>query len=399
MSAAPIPGWLFWVLLVVVACAYVILGLMSARDLCKGIADGTYMMQLKSFRMAPFLHAKKVNGLLGSDATEDEQLEVPKRFSAEFLADVMLVWVSFVIVLLVTTALGTHKVPTLLTLFLCLGASARVKILDVSICQEPGETLPSTARRLITQDLGYWSRFPSFTFLLGVIDSVDGVLAGCTLCAAFLLSTAEQTAFVDGWSTGTAAAFHGVVATLGLGWLMLVSDVYTCIVQIAAANIDPQMPMPLYSQCCAILGRFAGLGASAKQLMLEGEDDAAEDNAALQNMLMKLIPENIPRLFWQSSVFMAQAHVKQKADATVVASLLVSTAMGLKLSFSQFVTLYQRREIVAARLRYHPSDSFLVSGVVLIGPCLCLAVAARTVIAFCCKSHQWGFSTGCIAAH
>eukprot|EP00928_Gymnodinium_smaydae_P092529 TRINITY_DN7641_c0_g6_i1.p1 TRINITY_DN7641_c0_g6~~TRINITY_DN7641_c0_g6_i1.p1 ORF type:complete len:233 (-),score=41.64 TRINITY_DN7641_c0_g6_i1:75-707(-) len=194
---------------------------------------------------------------------------------------------------------------------------------------------------------------------------------------------------------------HGAVAALGLGWLMLVSDVYTCIVQVAAANIDLRIPMPLYSQCqcCAILGRFAGLGASAKQLMLEGEDEAAEDNAALQNMLMKLIPENIPRLFWQSSVFMAQAHVKQKADATVVASLLVSTAMGLKLSFGQLFTLYKRREMVAARLRYHPSDSFLVFGAVLMGPCLCLAVAARTVMAFCCKSHQWGFSTGCIVAH
>merc|ERR1712130_506315 len=103
-------------------------------------------------------------------------------------------------------------------------------------------------------------------------------------------------------------------------------------------------------------------------------------------MGIKLLAESLPRLMWQTSLFMTQAGAAGQVDPTVLVSLLCTAAVGLKTSveYGQMLLMVEESTL---------SDYFGL----LLGPGLCALLVARALMAaFICPTHEYGLTTGCV---
>jgi len=253
------------------------------------------------------------------------------------------------------------------------------------------ETLRATAASLVLQDLWGWERFPSFSFLTGFMVSMDGPFAGCALATALMLPSEQERVFVEGWSTGTVAYLEGVVKNLGLGGLMLLTSFYTFVVQfgIIAVALHNKKSVREYR---SFFAQCAGLGAVAAEAFPTSDDGRLK---AFLIMMVKLMPENIPHLLWQGSLWMIQAH-SGRPDPVIAVSVTLTAGMGVASSASFAAAL-------CSRLRKGgDSGTFLHVMISLflltLGPGLCIGLAVRAVMALICPGHIWGFTTGCVMA-
>jgi len=224
-------------------------------------------------------------------------------------------------------------------------------------------------------------------FLTSIPDTIVEYQHGLVIVTAFAKDASLRSAYLLGWCARPSWSCH-VITLLHLSGAYVVTMLVSTFSQFCEVVSRGETPEENDSEIfqlkkIACNAKIAGFGIIRNRATCELHDASDIVSLHITALMTLLLLSNIPYLFWQTSMAMADPH----HSAVTTMAMLLSLSCGMKQVGEATTALYAGGDI---------EDRIL--GFIFIVCCagLLILMFARAIASYVCPDGEWGVVTGCV---